>query len=170
MTPWVSSGSSLCSHFCTMQRSLNFHWLQLHNATVQDYTFCALPLTHTKHKINMLNLLTQLYVRIDMASCLRHEVDNRWLFWAQVPLYSRNICIPYEAWMQNLDRKWREESLTDYSLWRNAHDVTAFGEEQMQIFHWTVATPFCFRVIRKWRKSLSVFFFFSNRQCPVLSL
>lgn len=42
-------------------------------------------------------------------------------------------------------------TLTDYSWCPNAHDVTAFGEEQVQFFHcvWTVATLFGLRVVEK---------------------
>lgn len=79
-------------------------------------------------------------------------------------LCSRITCIAFEFWMQNLDTEQRVKSLTDYSLWRYAHNVTAFGEEQMQIFHWTVATSFCLRVIRKTKKkSLSEIIFLTDK-------
>lgn len=45
----------------------------------------------------------------------------------------------------------RRGTLTDYARCCDAHDVTAFGEEQVQFFNGvrTVATPFSFRVVEK---------------------
>lgn len=42
-------------------------------------------------------------------------------------------------------------TLTDYAWSSDAHDVTAFGEEQVHFFNciWTVASLFCFRVVEK---------------------
>lgn len=42
-------------------------------------------------------------------------------------------------------------TLTDYAWCCDAHDVTAFGEEQVQFFNGvrTVATPFSFSIVEK---------------------
>lgn len=168
MTPWVSSASSLCSHFCTMQRynytSLNFHWLQLHNATVQDYTFCTLPLTHTKHKMNVLNVLTQLYVRIDMAT---------------TGDYSELRC-PYTtetsaSHMRPECKTWTESEERNY--------LQTIPCEEMPMMSQPLGKSRCKSSTGLWRllfatgwsgnegkASQYIYFFFSNRQCPVLSL
>lgn len=50
-------------------------------------------------------------------------------------------------------------TLTDYPWCSNAHDVTTFGEKQVQFFDraWTVAALLCFGVVEKqkhvkWRR------------------
>lgn len=52
--------------------------------------------------------------------------------------------------VQNLKGQ-KRGTLTDDARCCDAHDVTAFGEEQVQFFNGvrTVATPFCFRVVEE---------------------